>query len=179
MRRRPLLALPLLLGACAQDPVADYLGGFGSPLRGAILYAPRNLGDTSIYAGNPAGAAMAGAQLEFINRAVREDPIYAPRIGGDLLPGVQAAVNEMRAAIGINPTAPGALVEQSLRLAAQQLRAGDRRAALATLSDPRFYPAGGEATLARLSNLPKLRLVSITAGQMAAELDRLDRSRGF
>ena len=168
----------MVLASCTQDPVADYLGGFGSPLRGAILYAPRNLGDTSIYAGDPAGAAMAGAQLEFINRVVREDPIYAPRFGGDLLPGLQQAVGEMRATIGILAAAPGPLVEQSLRLAARQLRSGDRAAAVNTLSDPRFYPAGGEATLARLASLPKLRLVSITAGQMAAELDRLDRSRG-
>jgi hypothetical protein len=178
MNRRLLLALPCLLAACTHDPVADYLGGFGSPLRGAILYAPRNLGDTSIYAGDPSGAAMAGAQLEFINRAIRGDPIYAPRFGGDLLPGLQQAVAEMRGAIGISPSAPSSLLEQSLRSAARQLRAGDRGAALATLSDPRFYPAGGQATLERLSSLPKLRLVSITAGQMAAELDRLDRSRG-
>jgi hypothetical protein len=111
--------------------VADYLGGFGSPLRGAILYAPRNLGDTSIYVGNPAGAAMAGAQLELSTAPSARTRSTRP---------ASAATSCRRAGRGERDArrhrhradAPGALVEQSLRLAAQQLRAGDRRAALAT-----------------------------------------------
>jgi hypothetical protein len=176
-KRRAMLALPFLALGCATDPVADYLGGFGSPIRGAILYAPRNLGDTSIYAGDPAGAAMAAAQLEFLGRELRQDPVYAPQLSPTLQPGLDAAVAAMRGAVGIAPTAPSPLVERSMRQVAQQLRAGDRASALATLEDRALYPQGAAATLERLSALPYLRRVSIAAGEVAAELDRLDRSR--
>src|SRR3712207_1451452 len=46
-----------LCAACATDPSADYLDGIGDPVRGAALYAPRNLGDTGRWtrADGPAG----------------------------------------------------------------------------------------------------------------------------
>src|SRR5687768_9439913 len=53
-RRALLRCLPLLAATaagCATDPGGDYLAGFGDPVRGAALNAPRNLGDTSRWAG--------------------------------------------------------------------------------------------------------------------------------
>lgn len=162
---------------CATDPVADYLGGFGLPIRGAILNAPHNLGDTSRYAGDPAGAAMAAAQLEFLGRSVPTDPIYGPQFSPTLQPGLDAAVAEMRAAVGMGTRADSAAAEARLRQVALSLRGGQPALAQQALADRAIFPLGAEATLARLANLPRLRRVSIAAGELAAELDRLDRSR--
>ncbi|MBY0335114.1 MAG: hypothetical protein K2X11_00785, partial [Acetobacteraceae bacterium] len=129
----PAALLPALLGGCAQDPVGDYLGGFGNPIRGAAMNAPRNLSDTSIYRGNPAGAAMAAAQLEFLLRSLREDPITAPQTNPATVFALQAGVREMREALGIRPDAPAREVEQALRGAAFALRAGSTAQAEAAL----------------------------------------------
>jgi hypothetical protein len=176
MTRKLLLALPVVLAACAQDPVTDYLGGFGDPVRGAAFYAPRNLSDTSRYAGDPAGAAIAAAQLEFLYRSFREDPIRAPQTNPSTVFALQEGVREMRAALGIAPDAPGVLVEQQLREAAQALRAGSHARAEAALASPAFT-AGPRATLARLAALPRLPRVAEAAGAASQEISRQDQGR--
>ena len=81
MMKRLLLPLLALIGGCA-DPAAEHLGGFGDPVRGAALNAPRLLGDTSRLAGNPAQAARAAVQLEVLADAFRNDPRYGPETSG-------------------------------------------------------------------------------------------------
>jgi hypothetical protein len=174
MHRR---ALPLLaLAACADDPVTDHLGGFGDPLRGAAFHAPRNLGDTSRWRGDPAGAAMAAAQLEFLARAFREDLIRAAQTDAATTHALDAGRAEMRAVLGVPPGADGRLVEQQLRAASLALRAGSPARAEAALAAP-FFTAGPQATLARLSDLPRLPRVREAAGAASAEIARQEQGR--
>jgi len=173
--RRALLLLPLL-AACADDPVTGYLGGFGDPLRGAAFYAPRNLGDTSRWQGDPAGAAMAAAQLEFLARAFREDLLRASQTDPAVTNALDLGRAEMRATLGIAPGADGALVEGQLRAASQALRAGSPARAEAALSAAPFT-LGPQATLARLADLPRLPRVREAAGFAAQEIARQDQGR--
>lgn len=177
MRRRHLLALPLLLAACAQDPVTDYLGGIGDPMRGAALYGPRNLGDTSVYAGDPAGAAIAAAQLEFLVRSFREDPRWAPGTDASTLFALEAGQREMRGALGIAPAAAPAEVERALRAAALALRDASQVRAEAALNLPAIFTLGAPETIRRLGSLPRLNAVSVAGGAVAAEMSRRDTRR--
>ncbi|MBV1798024.1 hypothetical protein [Siccirubricoccus sp. G192] len=170
------LLLLLLAPGCARDPSANYLGGIGDPVRGAALYAPRNLGDTSRWAGQPAEAAVAAEQLEFLTNELQTNPRYAPEVNPAVTQQLAAARAEMRGFLGIAPTAPPEPVIEGLRRAAAALRAGNRAGAEAALSGPSFT-AGPLVTLARLNAMPRLPRTAEAAGAVAAELDRLDRRR--
>jgi hypothetical protein len=172
--RRFLLPLMVLLGACTADPAANHLGGFGDPVRGAALNAPRLLGNTAQLQGRPADAALAVVQLEVLAEAFRTDPRYMHDVSGTARATVEAGQAEMRRTVGIAPDAPGEAVIAQLREAAEALGRGSRVRAEAALSGPHF-PAGGEATLARLSRLPFLPRVSEAAGAASQEIGRLDR----
>jgi len=174
MRRRAVLGF-LALAACT-DPVGDYLGGFGDPVRGAALYAPARLGDTSRWDGDPAGAALAAAQLEFLAQSFATDPIWSPQISPSVLQQLQFARTEMRNALGIRQDAPPDVVIATLRQASFALRDGSLARAEAALSGP-AYSLGPRRTLERLSHLPRLPRVAEAAGGVAAEMDRLDRRR--
>jgi hypothetical protein len=181
MRMRPgraATALLLFLAAvgCAADPSADYLWGLGDPVRGAALYAPRNLGDTSRWAGRPAEAAVAVEQLEFLASEMATNPRYAPVVNPAVLQTLQRARTEMRGYLGIPASADPQTVIESMRRAAAALRAGSQARAEAALSGPAF-PDGPASILARLSSMPSLPRTSEAAGMVAAEIDRLDRTR--
>jgi hypothetical protein len=169
MPRSLLAAALLLLGACTADPAAEHLFGFGDPVRGAGLNAPRMLGDTSRLAGDPAGAARAAVQLEFLHEAFRNDPRYAPRASAQTLNSTRLGRAELREAIGIAPEAPADAVIAQLREAAAALDQGSVARAEAALSGPMF-PAGGTATLRRLGSLPFLPRVSEAAWAAALEV---------
>lgn len=175
----PRVALPLLVCltfGCAVNPNADYLYGIGDPVRGAALYAPRNLGDTSRWVGRPADAALATEQLEFLASELASNPRYAPEIDPSVTQRLEFARAEMRGFLGIAPDAAPALVRAGLRATAEGLRAGSRARAEAALSGPAFT-AGPAGTLARLGAMPYLPRTAEAAGGVAAEFDRLDRRR--
>jgi hypothetical protein len=165
-------ALLALLGGCA-DPAAEHLGGFGDPVRGAALNAPRLLGDTSRWAGDPVQAALAAVQIEVLADAFRNDPRYAPEVSGPAQHSLTLGRDEMRRTIGVAPDAPADAVIAQLRAAAAALEAGSPARAEAALTGPMF-PAGPQQTLARLSRLPYLPRVSEAAGAANAEIRRLD-----
>lgn len=174
--RRILAPLAMLLGTgCAADPAAEWLGGVGDPVRGAALNAPRLLGDTARWQGQPARAALAAVQLEFLDQQFRTNPRYMHDVSGGTLNALRLGRAEMRQAIGIAPDAPAEQVMAQLRDAAAALDAGSPARAEAALSGPTF-PAGGPATLARLSRLPFLPRVSEAAGAANAEIARFDRT---
>jgi hypothetical protein len=167
-RRQGVLVLGLSLAACARDPLGNYLGGVGDPVRAAALQAPRTLGDTSQYRGQPAGAARAAAQLEFLTSELETNPRYAPSVSPTLVEQLRVARTEMRQAIGIAPDTNPQLVVTSLRRAAAALDAGSRAGAEAALSGTAF-PDGPEATLNRLGNLPRLPRTAAAARQASDE----------
>lgn len=169
--------LPLLaLAACTSDPVTAHLGGMGDPVRGAALWAPRNLGDLSRHAGDPAAAATAAAQLEFLARSFREHPLGSPEASAGTLAALAAGQREMRGALGIRPEASAARVEAQLRAAAEALRAGHPARAEAALAGADFT-LGPEETLRRLAKLPALPAVAQAAGAVAEEAARRDNAR--
>ncbi len=170
-RRALLLVLPLAACATPGGTPGEYLGGVGDPVRGVALQAPFVLGDTARFAGDPASAAWAAAQLEFLARSFEETPRYAQRVDIGALTALQQGRQEMRAALGIPPLENGELVEQRLRLAASALRAGEQARAQSALSG--FAPD----TLARLSNLPHLRQVALAGGLAAQEIRRQDQDQ--
>jgi hypothetical protein len=178
--RLPRRALPctllLAVAACATDPGGEYLFGFGDPVRGAALNAPRNLGDTSRWAGRPAEAAEAAAELEFLADAFATNPLYAPEANPAVLHQLETARREMREFLGVAPGAAPDLVIAALRRAAGALRGGSRAGAEAALSGPAFA-YGPAATLGRLASMPRLPRTAEAAGGVAAEIDRLDRRR--
>jgi len=177
MRRRLLLLLiaPAVAG-CTLDPSGAYLGGFGDPVRGAALNAPWLFGDMSRYAGNPAGAARAVAQVEFLTDALFNDPFWSPRIQGTVPIQMRMGRDELRAALGIAPDAGTQAVIAGMRGAADALAQGSTPRAEAALSAP-LFTAGGRETLDRLGSLPRLPRLAEAAGGVAAEFDRLDRRR--
>ncbi len=177
-RRGVLAAMALAaLAACETDPVGNHLWGFGDPVRGAALYAPRNLGNTSRWVGQPADAALAAAQLEFLAFELRTSPRYAPEVNPAVTHQLDVARAEMRQFLGIAQDAPPQVVIAALRRAAEQLRARNRAAAEATLNVP-IFTAGPLVTLARLEAMPRLPQTSAAAGLVAAEIRRLDSRRG-
>jgi hypothetical protein len=170
-----LLLLPLLLAGCAPDPAAVWLGGIGDPVRGAALNAPRMLGNTGRWAGQPAQAALAAVQLEFLAQQFRINPLYMNGVSGTTLANLDFGRAEMRQAIGIAPDAPPDAVMAQLREAAAAIEAGSPARAEAALSGPMF-PLGPQATLRRLGTLPFLPAVSAAAGAANQEIQRFDRT---
>lgn len=173
MKKRALLLL-LPLAACAPGLVGtpgEYLGGIGDPVRGVALQAPFVLGDTARFAGDPASAAFAAAQLEFLTRSFEEAPRYAGVVSGTTVIALQQARQDMRAAIGIPAAEHSELVENRLRLAGQALRAGDRARAEQALAG---FRAGA---LDRLAALPALPRVATAAGMASNEIMRLDQDQ--
>lgn len=174
--RLVMLAVLLALAGCADDPSANYLGGLGDPVRGAALYAPRNLGDTGRWAGRPAEAAVAAEQVEFLANELATNPRYAPEVNPAVLQSLQTARREMRGYLGIAPDADPGVVIAALRRASEALREGGRaraEAALATLA----FTAGPAGTVQRLASMPRLPRTAEAAGMVAAEFDRLERRR--
>ena len=171
-----VLLLGAALSGCATDPVGSYLGGFGDPVVGAALYAPRNLGNTSRWDGQPAQAALAAAQLEFLASELRASPRFGPEVNPAVLQQLDRARAEMRSFLGIAPDAPPPVVITGLRNAAAALRVGSQARAEAALSSPAFT-AGPLVTLARLNAMPRLPQTSTAAGMAASEMMRLQQPR--
>jgi hypothetical protein len=166
----------MLLAGCSAAPGTPWLGGLGDPVRGAAIRAPSTLGDTSRWAGRPAEAAEAAAELEFLANEFATNPRYAPEANPAVLHQLEAARQEMRSFLGVAPDAPTELVRAGLRRAAAALRAGSRASAEAALSGPAFA-YGPSATLGRLASMPRLPRTAEAAGGVAAEIDRLERRR--
>ncbi|MBI0432425.1 hypothetical protein [Roseomonas sp. KE0001] len=181
MKRRALLsALPLafplaLLAACADDAARSHLWGFGDPVRGAALNAPRQFGDLSRWQGQPDQAALALVQIEFLAQALATDPFYTAQVSPTVVIQLQQARDQARDHLGIRRDAAPEAVMAALRQAAAAVRDGRMASAEAALSGPDFT-LGGAATLRRLSALPRLPRASEAAGAVNAELRRMDGS---
>ncbi|HWL83214.1 MAG TPA: hypothetical protein VNR89_19865 [Roseomonas sp.] len=178
---RMLLGVLLLLGGCAGSSPppasvrlpADAVEGAGDPTRAAIISTAYNLGNPSTLAGNPAEAARTIANYEYLTVEIPTGPRwvgFSPLVGVELRRGLQ----EVRNVVGIAAEAPAQPVVDALYGASRALRAGDAAAAGRFLSSP-LFPAGGQATLARLANLPRLPQASFAASLAANEMNRQDQ----
>lgn len=178
----PVLATIALLAGCVTPDMPpqgyatlppDAVEGAGDPTRSAIIGTAYAFGNPGSLAGNPAAAARAVANYEYL---ATELP-YGPRwrgFNGPIGPLFADGLRELRPAIGIAPNAPAQPVVSSLYAASRAVNAGDQAAAERSLSGP-FFPNGGAATLQRLANLPPLPRVAAATAFAAQELDRQDR----
>ncbi len=171
--------LPLL--ACAPvEPQAtlpaDAVIGAGDPTRAAIIGSAYAFGAPESLAGRPDAAARAAAEVEYLASELRTGPRWVefnPAISQEMA----AAREELRAALGISPSAPPQAVVDALYSASRALRAGDREAAAQLLKPPTFQD--GEGTLLRLASLPPLPRTRIATSLANLELNRVDQEGRF
>jgi hypothetical protein len=172
--------LAVALGACAPLPPQDQAAlpadvglGIADPGRNAILNTAFVFSSASNLAGQPADAALAIAQAEFlavdlnVNQRWRE---FSPLVQM----AFTRARTEWRGAIGIQPDALPQAVINALFSARYALQQGDGARAAASLPAPLFQ-GGGQATLARLAALPPLPQTASAARSAEGELMRQQR----
>ncbi|MCK8786663.1 hypothetical protein M0638_20000 [Roseomonas sp. NAR14] len=176
-----LLACTLPLVACALPPAPptaalppDAVSGAGDPTRMAILNTAYAFGTPAVLSGQPGEAARAVAQVEYLAGELASGPRWI-RFRGIVAPQMQGAQAELRQVLGVAPGAPPQAVVDSLYAASRALRAGDRAGAEQALR-PDLFPAGGAATLARLSALPPLPRTRAATVLAQEELQRDDLS---
>jgi hypothetical protein len=157
--RRSIAIMGLALAAaCAPPQPPDFsFGGAGFQPGNARLnlqYAWRNLGDMSRYRGRPAEAAAALAQFEASVAGLRDPPnnLAFPERFAPLL---VAAIRQSRAAIGVPIDMLPQTVAAALGAAVEPLVRNDQAAIRRALSNP-IFTLGPDATLARLTDLPRL-----------------------
>lgn len=156
----------LLLAACtaAPRPVAGPAvqlpppppgtpSSAGDPGRGAVLFAAYAFTRTDRLHGNPAAAARAVAQLEWMAATLPFEPRW---IGANPVTFGQLALAraEVRAALGLAAEAPPHLLAAALGEAAVALDRNDRAGAARALAP--VAPAGGAGVVSRLEALPRL-----------------------
>lgn len=160
MFRSVLLALPLLAACAAMPPgesavlPRDAVNGAGDPARTAVLTTNSVFQNRSPAAGQPAAAARAIAQMEFLAVDLPQNNAFtgaSPSLGSEL---VQAR-SEWRGVLGIAPGAPAQPVINALYAASRALEAGQTEAAAAALPST-LFSRGGSATIAQLSALPRM-----------------------
>lgn len=173
IRRTVLLGL-LAVAACGPTtppptiPVSD---APGSRVIDPIVSAGQNAGAffRAPQANQPAAAARAIADLEFLAGAVPADPRWQTSSSMAQTQLIQAR-NQARAALGVPRNAASQQVIDALTAAANALDAGDRAAAAQAL--PRsIFTAGPQATLARLARPPRVPSAGAALASLAAGPD--------
>lgn len=161
MLRLGLAILLTGLAACAADttpsapPVSPIPAAAGLPTdeyRTAALEA--NSWFARPQAGQPARAARAIGELEFLAQNLPNNPRY-PNANPRALNQLQIARREARSALGIPANADSNAVVRGLRDASVALAANDRAAAAAALPRATFG-AGPEETIRRLGIPPRV-----------------------
>jgi hypothetical protein len=184
-KRYPVtVLLVLLLLACTPGPVPpsvslppDAVQGAGDLTRAAIITTANVFAAPGSIAGQPALAARAAAQLEYLAVEIPTGPRwrgFSPNVSLEL----EQARPELRTALGIDPAAPPQVVIDSLYAASRALTAGDR-AAVERILVPPIYPAGPAITLQRLSAMPILPHANFATALAASEMNRLDDDGGW
>ncbi|MDO9500527.1 hypothetical protein [Falsiroseomonas sp.] len=182
--RLAALAAGLLLAAgCAPMPPPEFVNlppsaespGAGDPTRGAILASSYAFGTPSSLAGDPAAAAEALAQLEYLTAELGFGGAWRdmhPLVSTEL----RLARAEARAALGFRQEASAQDAVDSLYGASAALRRGDRAAAGTRLA-PLAGPGGADAALARLADLPPLPRAAAATARARDALNRRDSNR--
>ncbi len=175
--RSLMLAMPVLLSACAFPPptVPDtarmssaQLGSGFDPDVTAVNLAQWAFADSSRTYGHPIEAARAAASMDYIAGQLYTSPRWAnisPLTKEQLLQGRE----EVRAALGVAPGVSSQAVVDHLTAAGNALAAGDQPAAVAQLGAPVFQ-SSGDQVLARLSNMPYLRMANVSTMRAANQL---------
>ena len=172
MTRKLLLALPLLLGACAGFPglapvgetaslPRDAVVGAGDPTRAAVLAAGTAFTPRGQLTGTLPQQARTIANMEYL--AVNTRSPMLETAPPTLLPEMQAARAEWRQVLGLPADAPAQSVINQLYAAARALEAG---------TQPTISLAALEARPA----LPRTANAAQTAALAVQSRDRTDRA---
>ncbi len=159
MRIVPLALLGIGLAACAGQPATPPVQA-PSPASAVTTDPVQAMAfDAAGWfarprANQPAQAARAIAEIEFLAVEVPRSPHYASRSALGQTQLLQAR-NEARRELGVPAGADGGAVVRALRDAAVALEANDRAAAQAALPSS-IFPAGPAATIQRLSRPPRV-----------------------
>jgi len=167
MIRSVLLALPLLAGCVALPPgesavlPRDAVIGAGDPARTAVLTTSSIFQERAPAAGQPAAAARAIAQMEFLAVDLPQNNAFT-NASPNLRYQLAQARSEWRGVLGIAPGASAQPVINALYAASRALEAGQPDAAAAALP-PALFSRGGSATLAQLNALPRMPSTAVAA----------------
>jgi hypothetical protein len=156
---------------------SDAVIGAGDPTRAAAFNTAYVFNAPSTLAGNPAEAARAAANFEYLAVEIPHGARYRG-LNALLQPQLEAGRMELRDAIGIRADAPPQAVIDNLYAAHRALRASDTAAAEQILGRP-VFAAGGPETLKRLAALPPMPKVGFAANSTQREIDRADRIDDF
>lgn len=187
MRRLVLIAACLLPVACAgglQPFVPDTarlppgaLGTGFDPDVTAVHLAQWAFADTGRTRGRPVEAARAAASMDYIAGQLYTSPRWA-HIGALTKEQLLQGRVEVRDALGVVPGTSSQAVVERLTSAGNALAAGDDAAAVAQLGAPVFQ-GSGQQVLARLSDMPYLRMANVSTMNAAGQLFDNNRRRAF
>jgi hypothetical protein len=181
MRRFLPLAAALAISGCTTSPPppsarlpADAVTGAGDPVRAAVSNTSDVFANQRRLDGRPAEAAIAIAQMEYMATEMPINPRFTNASTTLPIQFNQARV-EWRGVLGIPMSIPAQAVINALYACARALNNGQQAAAIAALSPSIFQP-GGDATLQRLGDLPRLRATNQAA---VAARDVFERHQGM
>ena len=181
-----MLAGLLVVGVAACGPLAPFvpdiarlapgaLGSGGDVNVGAVNQAQWAFADSGRTYGRPVEAARAAAALDYIAGEFTTSPRWdgvSALTKQQLLEGRQ----ELRRALGVLPGTSSQQVVDALVGAGNALAAGREEDARKLLGAPVFTGTGAE-TLARLSNMPYLRMANVSTMRAGNELFDSDQDR--
>lgn len=181
MFRLTFLALPLLAACASQPPVdtarlpRDAVLGAGDPARSAVFSTNAVFGSRTPAAGQPAEAARAIAQMEFLAVDLpQNNTLSSP--SATLVPDLTTARTEWRGVLGIAPDAPAQPVINALFAASRALDAGQPDAAASALPSD-IFRKGGAATVSQLAALPRLPRTAMAAATAQQSLQGVSGGR--
>ena len=144
------------------------LGSGFDPDTTAVYQAQWAFADAGRTYGRPIEAARAAASMDYIAGQIYTSPRWSNVSALTKEQLLQGRV-EVRAALGIPPGTPSQAVVDHLTAAGNALADGNQGAALAQLSGPTFSTPPDQV-LARLSNMPYLRMANVSTMRAANEL---------
>ena len=148
------------------------LGTGADPDVTAVNLAQWAFADPSRTRGRPVESARASAAMDYIAGALYTSPRWAnlsPLTKEQLLQGRV----EVRQALGVVPGTASQLVVDRLTAAGNALASGDQGAAVRQLGPP-VFASSGEQVLARLGNMPYLRMANVATMRVGNELFETD-----
>lgn len=179
-RRAALLALAGLAAGCTvPDPPTAVLPpepglGFADPARQAIIFTADAFARPRSLAGDPAAAARAISQAEFLAVELRYGPRWV-EMSQQVVLAFEQARPEWRRALGIAPDAAPQAVIDAMTAVRLALAAGSAADAAAALRPPVVTPGGAES-FRRLSDLPPLPRTARAAQMASQEMWRMQRN---
>lgn len=181
-RRAAGLSALGLLAACNRPPPPtavlppDANSPLLDPARQAILHTAYAFAAPSRLAGNPAAAAQAISEAEFLAVDLTTNTRWTEMSPLVPMAFVQARA-EWRGALGIDTAAAPQAVIDAMTRVRMGIGAQDTAAAAAALAPPLVTP-GGAASLARLAALPPLPRTASAAAMAQSELWSIQRRGG-